>query len=147
MKRTAPFSKAAIRNGCIAGVVGLAPIGVIAYGNAIVQTCVPGNSDYEAGTGLCTAKNRMNDDIAAKQEKVDISARIQERVAKAEAKPAAKSDYDQCLEYKKQWPTAYDCDGIKSYRSPAELVRLAKSQQLGYKCKAALKASLKDPQS
>ena len=110
MTRTAPFSKAAIRNAVLAGLFAVPPVGLV--GLAAIGAAV-------GGTDTKTVA----------------------------AKPAAKSDYDKCLEYKKQWPNAYDCDGIKNFRSPAELVRLAKNQQLGYKCKAALQASLKDPQS
>lgn len=32
--------------------------GMVAFGFNIQNTCVAGNADFEAGTGICTAKNR-----------------------------------------------------------------------------------------
>ena len=41
---------------------GLAALtGLYAFGSHIQATCVPGNADYEAGTGVCTSKNRKAD--------------------------------------------------------------------------------------
>lgn len=48
---------------------GFAAIAALAsYGNQIKQTCVPGNADYEAGTGICSARNAANTIAQAKRD-------------------------------------------------------------------------------
>ena len=71
--------------------------GLCVYGAQITETCVPGNPDYEAGTGLCTAKNRASSPEAkakAKAEKVkrdqEWEARKKELAEKAKAEAEAK---------------------------------------------------------
>ena len=48
----------------IPAVVVAALTGLAVYGNNIQKTCVPGNTDYENGTGICSAKNRAADNTA-----------------------------------------------------------------------------------
>ena len=63
------------------------------YGSKINATCVPGNADYAAGTGLCTVKNA---EAATKQAKSDAEAKVK---ATAEAKAdALKADRQAALD-------------------------------------------------
>jgi hypothetical protein len=62
--------------------------GLYALGSNIQKTCVPGNADYEAGTGICNAKNAKADAAEAKAEaKADAlwEADLAKRKAAAEA--------------------------------------------------------------
>lgn len=54
-----------------AGLVGLfsAITAVGIYGHNINTTCVPGNQDYQAGTGICSSKNRKTEWAKANRKK------------------------------------------------------------------------------
>ena len=65
--------------------------GLYILGSKVNETCVPGNADYEAGTGICNAKNAASD--------------AAEVVAKAEAAAKAK-------EASKWQPTAYNISNL-----------------------------------
>lgn len=71
--------------------------GVGVYGHNINVTCIPGNADFEAGTGLCIAKNRSAliaeaKANAAKVAKAKAEAKKQAEKQAAEAKAKAERD-------------------------------------------------------
>ena len=67
--------------------------GLYIHGSKINATCVPGNADYAAGTGLCNVKNAKAD---ASQAKADADAKVK---ATAEAKTEAlKADRQAALD-------------------------------------------------
>ena len=45
--------------------------GLAVFGGNIQKTCVPGNTDYENGTGICSAKNRAADNTATTAKPVE----------------------------------------------------------------------------
>ena len=53
---TTPIMKKLLLTAAAVTVAGIAGLGV--FGNHIQNTCVAGNADFEAGTGVCNAKNR-----------------------------------------------------------------------------------------
>ena len=60
-----------------AGIVGMfsAITAVGLYGHNINTTCVPGNQDYEAGTGICSSTNRKTETAEANRKKERKAAR------------------------------------------------------------------------
>mgnify|MGYP001412185836 CR=1 FL=1 len=68
-----------------AGIVGMfsAITAVGLYGHNINTTCVPGNQDYEAGTGICSSKNSRTAMAEANRKK-------QKRLEKVKNEEAAK---------------------------------------------------------
>ena len=56
-----------------------------ALGTNIEKTCVPGNSDFEAGTGVCNVKNRA------------ATPEAQAQLAKDKAEKAAKAEADRAI--------------------------------------------------
>ena len=94
----------------------------------------------------------INDSPATKQKVVATSAAKQET---AEA-PAAKSDYDSCLELRVQVNTlqaglgdkSYDCDRVKNWVAPKDRLAAAGGRtQLILNCEATFKPLLNDPAS
>lgn len=70
--------------------------GIYAFGSNIGTTCVPGNADYEAGTGICSAKNKAADLAEAKadaerlaEQKKFQAQQAEQRLAEERAKKAA----------------------------------------------------------
>ena len=68
----------------------------------------------------------------------------------------AKADYDQCMKFKAEFNAiqpglgdkSYDCEGLRSYKSPQERVNAAGGRtSLIRKCEALHKPTLKDPRS
>ena len=116
-------------------VAGIAGLGV--FGNHIQNTCVAGNADFEAGTGVCTAKNR-----AALE------------APKAAPKAAKLTNYEVCLKTQQDLiefggdPSKMDCEAVKNYKTPAQRIAAAGGQQrLIRGCEAILKPALNDPNS
>ena len=73
-----------IRNLIIAGAIaGTAFAALVFEGWMIVETCVPGNADYEGGTGLCNVQNAAA--AKAQAEKDAAAAKKQSEADKAEA--------------------------------------------------------------
>lgn len=102
MKRTAPFSKAAIRNACIAGLFAAAPVGLFAIGTAgnanLLNECNQGNdgscelvvsADKEKITNkewLARKAQQLKDAEALKVAQAKAAKEAADRKAAAEAK-------------------------------------------------------------
>ena len=65
--------------------------GLYIFGSNIQKTCVPGNADYEAGTGICNAKNAASDAVkkAAAEKAAEVKAANEKWRAERDAKQAA----------------------------------------------------------
>ena len=119
----------------VAGIAGLS-----VFGNHIQNTCVAGNADFEAGTGVCNAKNR---------------AALEAPTAAPKAVKAAKlTNYEVCLKTQQDLiefggdPSEMDCEAVKNYKTPAQRIAAAGGQQrLIRGCEAILKPALNDPNS
>ena len=98
--------------------------------------------------GACSelAKRRTHSDKMAAE-------RAKEQDAKpVTAKPAAKSDYESCLEVNKQLASVgvegNDCERVKNWQSPQQRLAAAGGRtQLIRTCEASFKPMLKDPGS
>ena len=136
MKRTEPFSKNAKRNALLAGLFAVPPVGLLLL--AAIGSMVPETEGSKT---------------AAAKPKATPEERVKEALA-ANKGTKGMSDYEACLYNRTQLEEALgkgksgmDCNRVKNWRPPAELVRIAKSQNLGFRCKESIKAALKDPNS
>ena len=50
--------------------------GLYFHGSNIQKTCVPGNADYEAGTGICSARNAASAVAQAKRDADDAKFKV-----------------------------------------------------------------------
>ena len=68
----------------ITGFIGLL-IATIVFGDKIEKTCIPGNPDFEKGTGICNARNRKSVEEDKKKEKQEQTAEKQDEMNKKQA--------------------------------------------------------------
>ena len=124
MKRTAPFSKAAIRNACIAAAFALPPVGFV--GLAAIGNAVGPAEETKTAQAAKPAANKGTQGM---------------------------SDYEACLYNHKQLAdigveSGYDCEGVKNYTTPAQRIAAAGGQsKLVRSCERYFRSSLKDPGS
>ena len=96
--------------------------GMAVHGSNIQKTCVPGNADYEAGTGICIAKNAFT-----------ANGQPQPAAAKVQAAPVASIE-------SKFGPS----EGALTIK---QRTARANHHNLQAKCASHLSGSLKDPNS
>jgi hypothetical protein len=136
MKSTAPFSKAAIRNACIAAAFAVPPAALL---------------------GLSAIGSQLPDRPVTQQEMTDHANKLQAKRDKLAGKSTkGMSNYDACLKNKADLNAlqaglgdkSMDCDHVKKWKTPAQRIAAAGGQsKLIRACERSFRSSLKDPGS